>query len=97
MTNLDRHVERDRDDCVEDDCVGEEDEHADDGGALDVIRHDDPLPGQVGLEVVADQSLPECGCYRAKAAHGEQEKDDLRGDIRFNFRESHSCCVNSPR
>jgi hypothetical protein len=78
--HLNGHVQRDRHDRVEDNRVREEDEHADDGGALDLLRNDDLVPRQELLKVVADEALPDGGRNRAEATNGQQEKDNLQAD-----------------
>lgn len=78
-TNLNRHVERDRHDGVQDDGVREEDEHPDDGGALEMLRCDDALPRQIRLKVIPDETFPN-GCrHRAEAANRQQKEHNLEG------------------
>ena len=78
-------VERDWNDCVEHNDVGQEDEHGDDsrsslGRPQTLLR----APGHVvvpredALELVADVPLPDASADGAEKTHGQEEDEDLQ-------------------
>lgn len=76
-TNLNGHVKWDGNDGIEDNGVGKEYEHSDDGGTLNVLWDYDSLPRQIRLEIVTDQTFPEGRSHSTKAANWQKKKYDL--------------------
>lgn len=77
-TDLNRHVERDRYDSVQNDSIGEEHQHSNDGGTLDVLWHHDFLPRQIRLEIVSYETLPNSCGDGAKATNRQQKENNLQ-------------------
>lgn len=77
--NLNGHVKRDRNDSIQDDGVGEKNKHSYDGGTLNVLWHDDSLPGQVRLKIITDEAFPDGSGHGTKATNRQQKEHNLEG------------------
>ena len=93
--NLNRNIEGDGYNGVEDDDIGEEDEEGDDCGACHLFFGHHGVPRKknlklklktqilnvaVHLKIEANHALPESASNRAEEAHTEQEDDNPQDD-----------------
>lgn len=76
-TNLNWDVKWYRHHRVHDNGVGEEHEEGDDHRALHGLRGHQGVPGQVHLETLAKQPLPDAARHHAEKAYWQQEKHYL--------------------
>jgi hypothetical protein len=71
-------IERDWDDCVQSNDVGEEDHEGDGGGARCVLFGDEVFPWDEILEVEANKGLPQTTTHSAHKANGTKKDEDLQ-------------------